>query len=568
MSGELLDCNDHGETEGLTPEAQALYRRLLNDGAAWRAESHSIQSLGAQLQRLASAMSTPPEAAECTRQAQAHTLDHILRSGSHSKGASSMPHGRIGGFAAVAATVAVVGALAVLLLTMAPGHRRPSSPFGSGAASDRHGVWVDLSQLDYKTSFSSNDVPAVAPSDPRVVYETLASGGGGVSGEPAQLRRTDDAGATWLTLPVPVPAANVTHAGMAVSPLKAHTVFLTLLDNAAADCPSGRAQPDTEAGSGVLCWLQFTSTDGGAHWASTHLPLAGGTLPGVLRGSVTVGGASPILSGALSAQGSRLYAGFMCVDFSCARLVTSTDGGLTWQFADQPLMASARAVCDYTNTSAGSAIFAVTTSTECSPNKQDPLTLWRSDDAGAHWAAVGNLATPNERGIKVVNDPRSGFPLLYMALPRTTSIATDKEGGKYPTFSAAPADVKVSADGGRTWTAAPSQGIPAGQAPLVDKGLSGVLPDGSVVVEFIPQANGYDFGGSTLYAWKQGDTTWRQLAPPITQELGSMLATPSGSGGLGAIWLVLVNHSSSSSHVQPPSPGDTFTFMRDCFSDT
>ena len=61
---------------------------------------------------------------------------------------------------------------------------------------------------------------------------------------------------------------------MAVSPLDAHTVYLTLYVNSAADCPSNRVQPPGEGGASyVLCWLQYRSTDGGAHWARAELGL-------------------------------------------------------------------------------------------------------------------------------------------------------------------------------------------------------------------------------------------------------------------------------------------------------
>jgi hypothetical protein len=566
MSDEPFEYDDHSETEGLTADTQVLYRRLVDDGAVWRAESHSIQDLGAQLQRQAAALGAPPEAASRTRPVQVHILDHLSRSRSLIKGASSMPHGRIGRFAAVLATLAISGALAAVILTMVPGHHRisPHSSGGSGSGSEQHGVWVDLSKLDYNTNFTLNDLPAMAPSDPRVVYEALVKNiyeGGPV--QPAQLRRTDDEGASWHTLPVPISADHVGDARMVVSPLNAHVVFLTLLEISATDCPADQPQPNTEAGggrasrAGSMCWLQYTSTDGGADWTPTKLPLVGGHLAGFLAGP-TFGSAAGIIVS--DARGSHLYAGFTCVDLSCDRLITSADGGATWQFADQPLMASARDVCDYTAAPTDTTLYAVTTPNKCfSP--YDQVTLWRSDDAGAHWTSLGNLATHGERGIMLVNDPRSGVPLLYMALPQpqTTSFATDKMGHKYPLISAAPDAVKVSADGGRTWTAAPSQGIPAGQVPWFARGLTGVLPDGSVVVEFIPLAAQADVCGSTLYAWKRGDAAWRQLAPPITDEVGSMLVTSSNSGDLGAIWLVLMNPCGQLSH--------TFTFMRDSISD-
>jgi hypothetical protein len=560
MSDTVLDASEPGEGEGLTPDEQALYHRLAADGAAWRAEGHAIETLGAQLQQRARTLTTSVDAANLARQLPTPPLKSRARVPARSEAGASIrgatrSHERFRRFGAVAAVLVVVGGLAALRLSAAPGRVQPISPTPGTTESSlaATGKWVALSQLDASSAFDANDVPAMAPSDPRVVYETFAYDGKGVASQPAQLRRTDDEGATWHMLPLPVPADHISHAGIAVSPLTAQTVFLTLFEYSAANCLADHAQATETGGEGpAYCWLQYTSTDSGAHWIATQLPLASGTTPGTLTVSVTAGDAAPITSGALSAQGTRLYAGFGCSDFSCSRLVTSTDGGLSWQFADQPLLTSAANVCDYTNTPTGATVFAVTTPVtgtwECNVRDQHPLTLWRSDDAGTHWISLGQLGTPNERGIRLVNDPTTHTPLLYAMLPRTTAIGTDKMGNQFPQFSSDPRDVKVSADSGRTWTAAPSLGIPAGQQVYVDEDLAGVLPDGSVVVQFIPQVAQDDGSGSSLYAWKPGESAWRQLAPPLTKEFGALLVTPSKAGGVGTLWVVLVN---------------PFTFQRD-----
>jgi hypothetical protein len=478
--------------------------------------------------------------------------------------------------------VATVAALIAVLITLAPGQRSGPTVGGrttSTATNNERGRWVDLTALDYKTAFDANREPAIAPTNPSVVYDTQA--------EAAQLhvaatmRRTDDGGKTWHALPLPVAADHVGFLGVAVSPLDARTVFLDMVDDTAADCPANRTQQNTEAGNGhVSCSLQYTSVDAGEHWTATNLPLADGTQPGVLTAGADAGGAGQLLERSLHAQGNTLYAGFACVGAQwCTRLVSSADGGLTWQFADEQIVPHGGRACDYAVSAGGTTLFALTAAKDCSGNANVELTLWRSDDSGAHWTRVSTLSTPDERNLFLTTDAASGKQLLYTMLPRITSLATDKMGGKYPIFSADPANLKVSADGGKTWQNAPSNGIPADLKLDSNTGILGTLHDGTVVVEFsvtsaqgtrvgTPSAfsppstasavsmPGY-FAGGTLFAWKRGDTQWHQIAPPLNQEIGYMLAiAPKDASQQDTLYLVMVNRGYSGPTV------DTFRFLR------
>ncbi len=563
MSDKRTDRRDAGgdDLPTLPPDAQALYHRLLDEGAAWRAATPDLARVGARLRERAQQLTLQRQQPPQTDTAVRPRTVRRRRSISLPRGATGeapMPHTltrRVGGWLAATAAIAIVGAVAALLLTAAPGGTtgagQPSAP------AIQHGRWVSLDPLAADVEFAANDLPAIAPSDPRVVYESLARGI--QQGQPAQLRRTDDGGATWHELPIPVPAAHVGHAGFLVSPLAAHTVFLTLIDTHDADCPPGTAQPMGEStAGGVLCWLQYTSADGGAHWAMTTLPAPDTLTPNITNNSATS------LPAALGPDGkARLYAILDCPGAgTCTRLVGSADGGVSWQYADGPLVAAgARDICATTADARGTAVYAVTTaSADCNWQTQRPLTLWRSDDAGAHWTRLGALATPNIRGMQVAHTPADGRALLYAAEPRTTQMTTDKVGGKQPLFSADVSDVKVSADGGAAWTSAPGAGIPAGLKPFYDFGLLGTLSDGSVVVEFIPQAAEDNFTGGTLFAWKPGDAAWRQLAPPLTWEVGSLTTVPAASGVPGAdtLYLVMVNRGGSPQTAMYP----TYSFLR------
>jgi hypothetical protein len=268
------------------------------------------------------------------------------------------------------------------------------------------------------------------------------------------------------------------------------------------------------------------------------------------------------LPAALDASGNaRLYALLECAgDTGCSRLVGSADGGMSWQYADAALMASGVTnICATSADTHGTAVYAVTTaSTDCGWLAQQPLTVWRSDDAGAHWKRLGPLATPNIRGLQVAH-PSTGSALVYAVEPRTTQMSTDKVGDKIPVFSADPTDVKVSSDGGATWTNAPSAGIASDMKPFYDAGALGTLSDGSVVVEYVDASAVDNFSGGTLYAWKPGDAAWRQLAPPLSWEAGALTVIPSTSGAaVDTLYLVMVDRGGQS----PAQTHSTYSFLR------
>lgn len=551
----------------LPDDVRELYQTLQREGASWRRSAapeieRVNQHLRAQVALLSAQRPEEETAMTATtrRIAQPLVTVHLpdnYADGAHQRMASShrRSSSRVYRWLATGATLVVIaGFVGVLALY---GWRRPSDVTQQGATGGVSGLsraaqtalnssgWTHLSALDYAASFSANDPPAIAPSDPNVVYETMAQGM--QEHQPASMRATSNGGKTWRTLALPVPADHIGDAGIGVSPLDPQVIFLSLIDTSAADCPANRLETNSQNGE-TLCRLEYTSVDGGAHWRTTHLPLAGGALPGLLTASVNSGMAGPIQSATVRAQGQRLFAGFLCNDGSCSRLVTSSDGGLTWSFADQPMLASGAAnVCDYINSPTGATLYAVTTASQCDFNLQVPLTLWTSSDAGASWSKVGQLATPNERGMLLAQDGATGASLLYMALPRTTTMATDKMGDKYPIFSQSPSDVQVSVDGGQTWQHAPTKGIPADHAVYLQLGLLGTLRDGAVVVDVIPPdtatpGDSSNFNGSDLYAWRPGDAGWQKLAS-VPQEIDALLVTPASSGSANTLYALLVDRS-------------------------
>ncbi len=511
-----IDNMRDDNVSSLPVDAQALYHRLTHDGADSRDSIARIdQRLQGRIAQLSATQIAPNPAPESLTTASAPRYHTMRRWG------------------AVLATATVVIAFVVILSVNAgPRSGGVSSHQTPAGVASRTTGWIDLTRLDYSTSFSANDLPAMAPSNPQVVYETMAQGL--QEHLPATLRATNNGGATWRTLATPVPADHIGYAGIGVSPLDPQTIFLSLIDTTAAECPANRIESYSE-GPGPFCRLQYSSFDGGAHWSMTDLPLASGSKPGLLQASMSDGFAGPMQSNTLHAQGQRLFAGFLCAIDSCSRLVTSDDGGRTWSFADLPLLTGGAAnVCDYTSSVSGADLYAVTTPTICDFQKQVALTLWHSLDAGATWVKVRQLATPNERGMALTQNRTTGATQLYMAAPVTTSQATDKIGGHYPIFSQSPSDIKVSMDSGATWQSAPTQGIPSDHAAYIQMGLLGTLSDGSVVIDVIPPstadpADSSNFEGSDLYAWKPGGSGWRRIGS-VSQEIDGLLVTHGQTG--------------------------------------
>jgi photosystem II stability/assembly factor-like uncharacterized protein len=399
---------------------------------------------------------------------------------------------------AVTTLALVVVVIAALFIS------RASTPFAG------NGQWVEISTLR-----NTPALPIFAPGNPRVIYEALPSG----------LRRSDDQGATWHKLPMPTDARITSqgHLILFVSPLDAHIVYLTLPSATALapeQCPASEAAI-------YPCAIQFYSQDGGAHWKPLHLPL-----PGVLGSPIFFDNPSLIVGfpniGALRAQGNRLYStigepsigvdnqGGAELVGNGARLVTSTDGGVTWQVADAVLAERSQLVCDYAPVPTGSIVFALTESTVCGGA---PTDLWRSDDAGKHWTRVGALPDRAIRGLSVASQGDAAQPLIY--------LSTQDLGAQVNTRGI----LQASTDGGKTWHAAPNPDPIEGRwflSPL------GMLGDGSVVVASLPVLGK---ATATFIAWKAGESTWRQLAPPI-DNMAYLLATPDAAGGNDTLWLV------------------------------
>jgi hypothetical protein len=558
----------------LPADVQPLIDWLAADGAAWRASLPSTSTVDAAVSTLALGVVEPIDGVDGapvpddppSRPVPGPAALARRRTG------SVRVSGRLAGLASVAAMVAVVTLIVGIFALQALGvHRgRTAARPTATATPSPDTAWVDQSQLDVVTvnNVAMNQYPAVAPSDPRVVYEAYTQ-----YTDPAKqngqlvLRRSDDAGATWHTLPNPVPGevsveALITQVVFIVSPLDAHAVIvqITLPSplHQSFTCPAPFAQ---YVHYQAPCQPQYRSADGGATWVPLLTPDYG------VPNQTLLGLRPPRMpywqgdeAAALRAQGSRLYSAVYGPDGLCVRIVASEDGGATWRTADDALAAQGVQIQDYAATPTGTTLFAVTSPGDVRCFSATVLTLWRSDDAGTTWHRVGQLPTPYDDGLVTVATADPAQPLLYLDAPGITGYAVDRlTGARSPFPSYLADDLKVSADGGHTWQSAPATGIPTGLRTF--PGLLGTLADGSIVVGCVP-----DFGARpvpptspfgtgtndpvTLYAWKLGDPTWRQLTPALAQGLNSLVITT--AGGQDTLWVTNTTFHTTQ------QPGSTF----------
>lgn len=438
-------------------------------------------------------------------------------------GLASMKRGKAQDVQAERSTIAIAVAAVMALCVALQGcgsadgvsaSRKAAQPTPTFVAlAGPHGKWVSVSAL-------AGGVPAIAPSDPLVVYQVQGNGPND-DRKHVVLRRSDDGGATWHALSMP-PLQAQEYPGdempiqykLTPSPLDPHTVFLTVGVPYPMNCPTWPAGAMAYVGgrlaSGyVQCTIVYRSADGGDRWTQLHLPV-GGQLSFAIQMSNEP---------TFYAQGTRLYSYDLADTYrgiQSDRLVRSDDGGATWQPIDAALHAQNQSALEYAPTPAGSTVFAVATPDGMGP----PYTVWRSDDAGASWHRVGPVPFNVVSNMAVV--PRhSGDPLLYLA------TATQSPGS----LSVQTAFV-VSEDDGATWRQAPSAGLPASD---VDPSILGVLSDGSILARS-PSPSPSGPTTFTLYAWKDGVTAWRPVTAPITAD--GILTVTSAGAGHDAIWAV------------------------------
>jgi hypothetical protein len=427
-------------------------------------------------------------------------------------------------FSAITTVAALVLIAATVIALLVSHAGEPSAPGKQGTAATKISTiiptgnqgWVALPHLTH-----TPDMPVLAPSDPRVVYEVVLPDG--TASTPVTLQRSDDDGAHWQRLPVPSEITEVSWAAFFVNPLAAHSVFLEVN----TPCPGAQADANTPGGalsseSGV-CTFDYFSTDGGADWSRVQWPV-----PGSDTTRISLGGLYPLSP--FKAQGNRLYAVLALGSGYAHRFVTSTDGGATWQTADDQIVATGKCLYTYAPTPTGSTVFGISQS-RCNVGSSAPdislvspeaggggTHLWRTDDAGAHWTEVGPFVGGPDLQVSLDS---TGQPVLYDdeflgADPNSPSTAT-----------------KISLDGGQTW-----QPAPLGKNNQYANGdILGMLGDGAIIEVFTDSA----IQQRGVFAWKAGDAAWQQLAGDFSGTPQYLLVVHQTGGAQETLWLVSGN---------------------------
>lgn len=501
MANSFPDSETVREQKALPAELQAIYQRLSHDGAVWQAASAErlaslAQSLVDDIERMASegslAASTSDATGTTPPAAGIHAPSPAFR----------RRREWIAGAFAVVAAVVVVGLLALVFQGALTG-RGPNR-----VTSQNPGEWQILDKLTLRRTSIGQAAPIIAPTNTQVVYDVtnMVTGSAETSKVVtyASLRRTEDGGETWTALALPLPVVDITSIDIVVSPLRAQTVFMTLWDRSSATC-----DPQTSV-VGEGCERGYVSTDGGDTWQAQALPV---------RGLLNT-------RKAIVAQDARLYASNLCEDDTCAHVLMSADGGLAWQVVDEQITASQQHICDLMATASGQTVYVVGSQVACVQSSATK-SLWRSDDAGAHWTRLGPLLPTSQPGNfevafggPLLTAPGTGHrDLLFLNMPYLNADTS-------PSFL-------YSVDRGATWRSTPP--VPVARTmlfaypeiPII--GASTVLSNGALF--YIPL---YPYEYQTPYVWTPGSSAWQRLPafPAATEILGTgeIIVTPGANG--------------------------------------
>ncbi|HEX8036012.1 MAG TPA: sialidase family protein [Ktedonobacterales bacterium] len=562
MSDQRDDLNSLDDTDALPPHLEDVHRLLLRDGARWRArlpDSASHAPIEQQDARVDRRVETPTPGSPGSRGSQniqqnvrkevyMHDTNQIDDGPSTPATPATATKSRFRGIAAVGAAVVVVALFAGLLYTFGPGHTTagnsgpkgtnvpgtpaPGTPIlGTAAATQdpNDNGWPAIASLQKQPA-----VPIFAPGNPAIIYEA----------GPTVLRRSDDGGKSWHTLTLPSDSgSNPAFVNILVSPLDARKAILQVTAYQAQGvntCPTafspGHGSAVASSGAvplssnipssgSISCTVQYFSADGGQHWA--HLNAPGGKVLGN-KGAGAMMPDAP--STPIFAQGSRLYTyagcGPVCNSPDDYRIVTSTDGGATWSYADDALASQSAHVCSFMPTVSGSTLFALTSNPGCSVEGGAPNpALWSSTDGGATWSRA-TLPTSSQVPQRLLVISHGSQTLVYLNLQAPPQSHIGAGPGT-------PADLRVSTDGGRHWSAAPASGVPAGYGSTF--GAIGALSDGTVVEPFSGPGPG-DQVWPVVYGWKPGDAAWHRISKPLTGNTVSFTIVPGGSAGQDQIW--------------------------------
>jgi hypothetical protein len=515
------DLNADPTDSASDPRDDLVNARLLTDGAIWRDSLPTTATLLDRVQQLAA---QAPAVAPTTREREDTRVSQQPRPTLNVRQPTPPnipPRPRWTGAKGVIAAVAALAVVALFVVLLHGSHPTTTGPGPGPAASTTshgtptaapHNIWTQPPALA-----SLDSAPIMAAGDPQVIY----LGG-------AHLRRSDDFGAHWKTLPLPAdfPANNgYTWVDVFVSPASPDTIFATANLQVGATCPtlakqSGHIGAQAHLGGSVPCDLQWVSQDGGQNWQPVQVGVSG-----ELLGSATADRYAGIsYSAPPQQQGNTLFslAGYGPeAAFPGYRIVKSADGGHTWSPVDSQLVNAGLQTCDYAADSASHALYAIVTTGNCSWDAPPQIALWASTDSGAHWSQV----TLPRQGLAENMLVNGGT--LYLALAIANNQAHVGGGSLGATGFFA------SRDGGHTWQASPATGIPAGNiAPFatISAYATGLL------VPFSDSSSTAPTSGP-LYTWSYGANRWNLVATAPVNSVLYVLPYQRTPGDNPILWL-------------------------------
>lgn len=444
-------------------------------------------------------------------------------------------------YATIAAAILTVSLIAGVLANLGShrGARLTTTPtatarvaVSTATSAPRPGVAPPRGNWTSPTALANQETPPVyALSDPLTVFEASH-----------RLMVSHTGGATWTTLTVPTPSTAGGDAPSVSSPIVSSADPNTFLVDVGVQlplgdtspCPSGMsplsyapegrtgsfrittsrmldsasaALPSTPRNGGSThCNMSLVTRDGGQTWQAVHVPL-GPYVPNL--------GGQYVL-----ASGGQLFGLVHDIkpSLSAPRLVSSATGA-DWQFADASLAQTGLAVCNVVGSAHEATLYALVSTERCYPRDPGTWQMWSLDTGTATWSKRGDIVGTYVQMFSTIAST-SDTPALYL------SASDDPTGQSSRILS--------SVDGGKTWQSAPMDGVPHGYTALAS--ATGALSDHSIVEVFAESASLPEQGSPVTvayFAWRAGDSSWRQVSPSITLSLeydDAYLVIPDANG--------------------------------------
>lgn len=379
------------------------------------------------------------------------------------------------------------------------------------------GQWVQVLTGYHVTELSA------APGHPDVLYACAIAPGVPVQYRSVQtVLRSADAGATWQDIGKRAQMSRGCE--LVVNPTDSYEVYV------ATD-----ANPPTS--TTVSSYVLEHTSNGGDSWETIHPTVE---VPG-LNTALAWQGTQ------LSFAGNRLYS-LQALPISStptpqgpggwyptllSRLITSTDGGYSWQVLDTRLAVSGLTATAYTVNSVHPAIVYELTLVPVEPGTGfPPMELYQSANDGQTWQSVLRQI-PNPGGppsIQILTGSENA-DVVYLTNTRcpATQAFHAGSGPLAKPFAGSPYSVCMSSDAGKSWRTvlAPSQ--------FAQTIGGGVIDQQGRLYAQTPLS-----GAAEIWRYDPAAATWSKVTQ-APQEGSVLAATPTGAHATTVLWLMTTN---------------------------